>query len=77
MEKELAFPQFVPLHIGFWEHHADWNFDNINSPFFRIYLVMKGGAKVITNTHRPLRRRLQSLLHSYLRDNGRPALQRL
>jgi len=49
MEKELAFPQFVPLHIGYWEHHADWNFDNINSPFFRIYLVVKGEAKVIIN----------------------------
>ncbi len=49
MEKELAFPQFVPLHIGYWEHHADWNFDNINSPFFRIYLVMKGEASVLMN----------------------------
>ena len=49
MEKELAFPQFVPLHIGYWEHHADWNFDNINSPFFRIYLVVNGEARVIIN----------------------------
>ena len=49
MEKELAFPQFVPLNIGYWEHHADWNFDDISSPFFRIYLVMEGEAKVIMN----------------------------
>jgi AraC-like DNA-binding protein len=33
--------------IGYWEHHSDWNFDDISSPFFRIYLVMKGEAKVI------------------------------
>jgi AraC-like DNA-binding protein len=49
MEKELAFPQLIPLHIGLAEHHADWNFKNISSPFMRIYLVTKGEGTVYMN----------------------------
>jgi AraC-like DNA-binding protein len=49
MEKELAFPQLLPLHIGFAEHYSDWNFENISSPFSRIYLVSKGEGKVYMN----------------------------
>lgn len=49
MEKELAFPQLLPLHIGLAEQHGDWNFENISSPFLRIYLVLKGEGTVYMN----------------------------
>lgn len=34
------------LNIGYARHNADWNFENICSPFTRIYYVTKGTASV-------------------------------
>ncbi len=36
------------LNVGFARHHGDWNFNGINSPFARIYLVTDGEAEVKT-----------------------------
>jgi AraC-like DNA-binding protein len=49
MKKELAFPQLIPLHIGYAERNGDWNFKNISSPFSRIYLVTQGEGMVYMN----------------------------
>ena len=32
------------LNIGYAIHHSDWNWTEVNSPFFRIYYVTKGMA---------------------------------
>lgn len=37
---------FLMLNVGFATHKGDWNFDNINSPFSRIYYVTEGSAVV-------------------------------
>src|SRR5690606_12818283 len=42
--KEKHVFDFILLNIGYAEHHADWNWKNINSPFTRIHLVTKGSA---------------------------------
>ena len=34
------------LNAGLAEHHADWNYSKIQSPFTRIYYVTKGTATV-------------------------------
>ena len=34
------------LNIGYAIHHSDWNWTEVNSPFFRIYYVTKGMAEV-------------------------------
>lgn len=34
------------LNVGYAVHDADWNFENVNSPFSRIYYVTGGEAKV-------------------------------
>lgn len=34
------------LNVGFAEHNADWNWTNVNSPFMRIYYIVKGKAKL-------------------------------
>ena len=34
------------LNVGYATHNADWNFENVNSPFTRIYYVTKGEGKV-------------------------------
>ncbi|MDD4921455.1 MAG: AraC family transcriptional regulator [Bacteroidales bacterium] len=39
----------ILLNIGYAIHEADWNWKNICSPFFRIYLVVKGSACVTIN----------------------------
>ncbi|MDP4271229.1 MAG: AraC family transcriptional regulator [Bacteroidota bacterium] len=36
----------ILLNVGFARHFADWNWDNINSPFFRLYLVNEGNAEL-------------------------------
>jgi AraC-like DNA-binding protein len=36
----------ILLNAGLAEHHADWNYDRIRSPFVRIYYVIKGTATV-------------------------------
>ena len=37
---------FALLNIGKAHHYADWNFENVNSPFTRIYLVTEGEAGI-------------------------------
>lgn len=37
---------FVILNVGFASHDKDWNWNNIRSPFTRIYLVTGGRAKL-------------------------------
>ena len=65
----------ILLNIGYAVHYADWNYQNVNSPFARIYLVKEGKAKL------HLHERVQELspghlyiippftLHSYECDN--------
>lgn len=38
---------FTLLNIGYAEHLADWNFQNIKSPFARIHYVCEGEASII------------------------------
>lgn len=40
---------FLMLNVGYATHMGDWNFENINSPFTRIYLVTEGTATVRLN----------------------------
>ena len=40
----------ILLNIGMATHHADWNYTNITSPFFRIYLVLEGEAWLTINS---------------------------
>lgn len=37
---------FILINIGYAEHHADWNYKQVVSPFIRIYMVDKGYAKI-------------------------------
>ena len=32
------------LNVGRAQHHADWNFQNVSSPFIRIYYIVEGEA---------------------------------
>ena len=34
------------LNVGFAHHNADWNWQNVSSPFTRIYLVTEGKARL-------------------------------
>ncbi|MFI3281060.1 MAG: AraC family transcriptional regulator [Rikenellaceae bacterium] len=38
--------KFILINIGYAEHHADWNYQQVVSPFTRIYLPVAGRAKV-------------------------------
>lgn len=40
---------FVLLNAGYAVHHADWNWQNVNSPFMRLYWVTRGEAWVMMN----------------------------
>ncbi len=44
----MDFPrlELLLLNIGVAEHHADWNWANVKSPFARLYLVKAGSARV-------------------------------
>jgi AraC-like DNA-binding protein len=39
----------VLLNAGYAVHHADWNWQNVNSPFMRLYQVTRGEARVMMN----------------------------
>ncbi len=43
MESEI---KFILTNIGFAEHHADWNYKQVISPFTRIYMPVAGSAKI-------------------------------
>lgn len=47
MRKDRHQLDFILLNIGYAEHNADWNWKNINSPFARIHLIVKGSAKIL------------------------------
>jgi hypothetical protein len=32
----------IMLNIGFARHHADWNWQDVSSPFTRLFLVTEG-----------------------------------
>ena len=36
----------LTLNVGLAIHNADWNWQNVTSPFTRIYYVTKGHAKI-------------------------------
>ncbi|MFI3333332.1 MAG: AraC family transcriptional regulator [Rikenellaceae bacterium] len=38
--------KFILTNIGYAEHHADWNYKQVVSPFTRIYLPTSGSAKI-------------------------------
>lgn len=38
------------LNVGYAQHNGDWNWQNVESPFARIYFVTKGSAKVFLPT---------------------------
>lgn len=35
------------LNVGFAQHHADWNWKNVRSPFARLYYVTEGSAQIV------------------------------
>ena len=37
----------LTLNVGFAVHDGDWNWENVQSPFARLYLVTKGSALII------------------------------
>ena len=38
--------KFILTNIGFAEHHADWNYKQVVSPFTRIYMPVSGSAMI-------------------------------
>ncbi len=38
--------KFILTNVGYAEHHADWNYKQVVSPFTRIYLPVEGRAKI-------------------------------
>lgn len=42
----MKISDLLMLNVGYAVHDADWNYENVNSPFSRIYFVTKGSAKV-------------------------------
>ncbi len=38
------------LNVGFAKHNGDWNWEDVQSPFARIYYVTEGYAKVFTSS---------------------------
>lgn len=36
----------IMLNVGFARHHADWNWQDVSSPFTRLFLVTEGEAKL-------------------------------
>lgn len=47
MTEEISKRNFTLLNVGLAHHYADWNWENICSPFARIHYVIKGTAKII------------------------------
>ena len=56
MSKETEVPDLILLNIGFAVHQADWNYQNVNSPFARIFVVKEGMAKLHVGNHTQLLR---------------------
>ncbi|MDR0749693.1 MAG: AraC family transcriptional regulator [Tannerellaceae bacterium] len=47
MNNEELKKDFILLNVGHACHNADWNWQNVNSPFARIHYVKSGTAKII------------------------------
>lgn len=45
-------PEITMLNCGSATHNADWNYQNIQSPFARIHTVTKGEAHILIGTER-------------------------
>lgn len=39
------------LNVGYAQHNADWNWQNVSSPFARIYYVTEGTAQIIIDSN--------------------------
>jgi len=50
MKKVLQSLQLSLLNIGYAKLDTHWNYDNVISPFCRLYYITKGSAKVYHNT---------------------------
>lgn len=46
MQIPIESMNLVLLNVGFAQHNADWNWQNVSSPFMRIYYVTEGEALV-------------------------------
>ncbi|KAA1243500.1 AraC family transcriptional regulator [Aquimarina sp. RZ0] len=46
MQKVLQSLQLALLNIGYAHLNTDWNYDNVISPFTRLYYITKGSARV-------------------------------
>lgn len=44
MQLPIESLNLLMLNVGYAEHHADWNWKNVSSPFTRIYCVTEGEA---------------------------------
>ncbi len=53
MHRELDISNFILLNAGRADHFRDWNWQGVNSPFARMWLVKEGAAQVSigTETH--------------------------
>lgn len=47
MNKEELKRNFILLNVGYAYHDADWNWQNVHSPFARIHYIKSGSAKII------------------------------
>ncbi|MBQ6965703.1 MAG: helix-turn-helix domain-containing protein [Bacteroidaceae bacterium] len=54
MQMPIESLNLLMLNVGFAQHDKDWNWQNVSSPFTRIYLVTEGEAKL--HLQRPLPR---------------------
>ena len=48
LDKNYSFSPIL-LNAGIAKHNADWNYNNISNPFFRIYLILEGRAQLKLN----------------------------
>lgn len=46
MQMPIESLNLLMLNVGFAQHDKDWNWQNVSSPFTRIYLVTEGEAKL-------------------------------
>lgn len=46
MYHSQTLPEMRLLNVGYASNNADWNFENVNSPFSRIYYVVEGHARL-------------------------------
>jgi AraC-like DNA-binding protein len=46
MKRERITPELILLNGGLARHDADWNWENVSSPFARFYLILEGEARV-------------------------------